>query len=340
MRAYLTALALTLLAALQIHALGDIKLDTPKDLGDQYFNIFKTGNRNAASHLWASFVLERAGSMPSGKVGEIFRGFCAVSGSPIPDDPHTMYKVTLPKVGGGTVTGVARHCCWPCICDMNEHVRVDTKTINTADGAHAMEFLVIGDPCSKAHLLAQSFMDPFSGTNTSLGHAAPELRCEGDKLAGAVFSDHGHPIIGMLFTDSESLDAVPELPAPHQKSAKTSSDPTFGYGEMCSLRRAQGYNSGMGLIFHLVARIAPIDGTAALPLPSPDPAIASKLVQQVETAPKVALNTREPLAPSSSAASAATLAMVAAATLAGIAVMTLWRGRRAAGRQRLQGELE
>merc|ERR1719440_142187 len=35
----------------------------PRDLHREYNNIFKHGNRNAASHLWYSFVNERAPQM-------------------------------------------------------------------------------------------------------------------------------------------------------------------------------------------------------------------------------------------------------------------------------------
>lgn len=40
--------------------------DVPQvqDLHREYHNIFRFGNRNAASHLWASFLLERAAQMP------------------------------------------------------------------------------------------------------------------------------------------------------------------------------------------------------------------------------------------------------------------------------------
>ena len=41
---------------------GDIAWSgtTVNDLHAEYGNIFKKGNRNAASHLWASFLLDRA----------------------------------------------------------------------------------------------------------------------------------------------------------------------------------------------------------------------------------------------------------------------------------------
>ena len=57
-----------------------------RDLHGRYSDIFKTNNRNAASHLWISHVLERAPSMTRAEVEKILTGFCAVSGSPV--SPH------------------------------------------------------------------------------------------------------------------------------------------------------------------------------------------------------------------------------------------------------------
>ena len=52
------------------------------DLHDEYRNIFpKTYNRNAASHLWSSFVLRRSLQYQPSKVRELMSGFCSVSGS-------------------------------------------------------------------------------------------------------------------------------------------------------------------------------------------------------------------------------------------------------------------
>ena len=54
---------------------------TVRDLHREYSNIFRHGNRNAASHLWASFLLDRASSMSTERFELMFSGFCAVSGS-------------------------------------------------------------------------------------------------------------------------------------------------------------------------------------------------------------------------------------------------------------------
>jgi len=240
-----------------------VQLDTVDDLSKQYYNIFKTGNRNAASHLWTQFILERATGMSAAKLETIFHGFCAISGSPLPDVPRTIYKATLPKVQGGHMTGTTRHCCWPCVCDVTELVWVDTKTVVTADGPKKFNFLVIGDPCLHPEHLQVSYADPFTGTESSLARDAPEVKCQNGRLVNAVYSDHGHPIIGMFFdsqpgqsSNNPMLDHIP--PEARVQSDGASKDPTFGFGKMCEERRHHGYDSGMGKIFHLVAKIPPI----------------------------------------------------------------------------------
>ena len=51
------------------------------DLFEHYNEIFPSGNRNAASHRWASFILDRAQQMTPDKVEYFFSGFCPVSGT-------------------------------------------------------------------------------------------------------------------------------------------------------------------------------------------------------------------------------------------------------------------
>merc|ERR1719330_2133875 len=53
-----------------------------QDLHREYYNIFKYGNRNAASHRWSTFLLERSTQMTRERLEMFFTGFCAVSGSP------------------------------------------------------------------------------------------------------------------------------------------------------------------------------------------------------------------------------------------------------------------
>jgi len=206
-------------------------------------------------------MMQRAASLPEKKVLQAFKYFCAVSGSLLPDDPRTIYKVILPRVTGGNVSGAVRHCCWPCVCDMHDLVRVDTKMMETADGLKRYDFLVVGDPCKNETALDAPFKDPFSGEMAPLSVAASEVKCHDGKLVGAVYSDHGYPIIGMLFNTKDDVDAA------NERYGHDAHDPTFGFGGMCVMRQRHGYNSGMGLVFHLVAGITPIPDTAPLPYP-------------------------------------------------------------------------
>ena len=54
-----------------------------QDLHREYNNIFRYGNRNAASHRWSTFLLDRADQMTPERLNFFFPGFCAVSGSPV-----------------------------------------------------------------------------------------------------------------------------------------------------------------------------------------------------------------------------------------------------------------
>ena len=64
------------------------------DLHDEYLKVFpKTYNRNAASHLWSSFVLRRSMQYGSDKIRELMSGFCSVSGS-----------IVRPVSAGGSVS--------------------------------------------------------------------------------------------------------------------------------------------------------------------------------------------------------------------------------------------
>ena len=69
-----------------------------RDLHKEYRHIFATGNRNAASHKWATFLMQRSASLSAAKLAEMFSGFCAVSGSPVHPSQYTRYKLTLDAV--------------------------------------------------------------------------------------------------------------------------------------------------------------------------------------------------------------------------------------------------
>ncbi|CAK0847647.1 unnamed protein product [Prorocentrum cordatum] len=109
---------------------------TCPDLHREYRNIFLHGNRNAASHLWSWFLLERSSQMSHQQLLFVllcmFSCFCAVSGSPTRPGDFNRYKLTLQRASGhGSVAGFMHYCCWPCVCDTQDFIKVDTKTVVT-----------------------------------------------------------------------------------------------------------------------------------------------------------------------------------------------------------------
>jgi len=246
-----------------------------QDLHREYGNIFRHGNRNAASHLWASFILDRAHDLSADKLEEMFTGFCAVSGSPTRPSDYTRYRLTLPLVAGtGNASGFLYYCCWPCVCDTQDFIRVDTRTITLANGAtRVYHWAVIGNPCDNPSMLRKPFVQPFHGRGeTTLEREAAEVRCDGNRLIGATLSDHGYPIISMFFdaivAPSEADGAVARtstdvLPPPQPgRISHTPEGVAFQdereFGPQCADRAANGYNSGMGEIFRRAASISPI----------------------------------------------------------------------------------
>jgi hypothetical protein len=234
------------------------------DLGREYDNIFRHGNRNAASHLWSWFLMERSEQMNPEKFVDMFRCFCAVSGSPTEPSDTNRYKLMLPKVdGSGSYAGFMHFCCPPCVCDAHDLLKVDTKTIKTAEGERTYHFAVLGNPCEHPEELNEPFQDGVSQQNITLTLAAPELSCDEDgTLHRAPISDNGHIIIGMLFDFPDDADPTWNFdePVPGRVVSKggVSYQDEAEYSSMCQQRAADGYNSGMGEIFRRVARITPI----------------------------------------------------------------------------------
>ena len=265
-----------------------------QDLHREYNNIFRHGNRNAASHLWASFLLERSSQMTWERLEYMFTGFCAVSGSPVRPGDYQRYVLQLPSVTGGELRGFMYYCCWPCVCDTNDWIRVDTLTITASDGIPQKRHVaVIGNPCLRPEALHEPFHDPFGRGQSTLAREAPEVRCGPDgTLLGATMSDHGYVVIqlfplvggdgtplalpGSVPTTAVAL-ALPENETPTPGRIRRDERSGLNYqdeGEfapMCKQREENGFNSGMGEIFRRVAQITkiPIAGTApALEAPS------------------------------------------------------------------------
>ena len=215
---------------------------TVAELHNEYSNIFRFGNRNAASHLWTTFLLDRALFLPAKTLLHLASGYCAISGSPISPSKATRYRMHLERVdGSGKVAGSMFYCCWPCVCDTNDFIRVDTKTVTTADGPRKLNVSVIGDPCIYPGMLNAPFLQPFDHRTTTIAAEAREVRCSRQGLEGATYSDHGFVIIGMYFAPG--------------RDAQEGSD----YDSMCEDRERAGFNSGMGEIFRQVAAISPVE---------------------------------------------------------------------------------
>merc|ERR1740133_794071 len=228
---------------------------TVQDLHREYSNIFKFGNRNAASHLWSTFLLERSEQLTAARLELMFSGFCAVSGLTVRPNDYNRYGLSLPNVGGGPPRqGYLHYCCWPCVCDTQDFIRVDTKTVQTRDGPRLFHFAVLGNPCDHEEKLQEPFTQPFGQRRTTLSREAAEVRCGPDgELLGATLSDHGFVIISMFF----DLEQLAEGGVLLQDESE--------YGPMCMDRAANGYNSGMGEIFRKVAAISPIAIPATMP---------------------------------------------------------------------------
>lgn len=251
-----------------------------QDLHREYHNIFRHGNRNAASHLWVTFLLQRAPQMTWERLMLFFSGFCAISGSPVRPSDYHRYRMTLPSVTGVDVTGFFYYCCWPCVCDTNDFIRIDTLNVTTSDGlSRRVHAAVIGNPCLRPEALRAPFVQPFYGRGeTTLEREAPEVRCHDGELVGATLSDHGHIVIqlfplaegerGLAAAEGNSERAQALITQQHQQpqpgrihtedvSGLRFQD-EFEYVEECAARERNGFNSGMGEIFRKVAAISPV----------------------------------------------------------------------------------
>jgi len=205
---------------------------TVNQLHGKYYEIFSRAyNRNAASHLWASYIIERSSSMTRAEILNLFGGFCPVSGSPVSPSPGRIWqRVPVQKAGNSSevVTGDIYVCCWPCVCDTMEHVRTDQVNINTRNGVEAFDALVIGNPCVHPERIPRR---------------APEVYCSSSgELVGAKLSNLGHIVIGLIQEGQT-------------RGAYYSADMIK---ERCESRKSSGYRSGMGTIFVDVASINPI----------------------------------------------------------------------------------
>ena len=263
--AFVAACAALAAANNSLELVRDVALEDvpagPRELHQRYSEIFRYGNRNAASHLWTSYILDRAAVTPAAQIELLFSGFCAVSGSPVYPSDYKRYRLRLKHaVTGVDEVGFMYYCCWPCVCDTWDFIKVDTLTVTTADGPKVYRFAVIGDPCVNEAQLDVPFVQPFDGRTTTLRRDAPEVRCENGRLIGATRTDHGFIAISMFFdapSEEEEDRGVWQPGRVVQRGGHVFQD-DVEYSDMCSQRAANGYDSGMGEIFRRVAAITPV----------------------------------------------------------------------------------
>jgi len=214
---------------------------TIRELHDAYWQIFpRTGNRNAASHIWSTYVIDKVTKTPhtEDEIYKLFSGFCPVSGSIVTPTPSWNLWTGLNVKKAASLAsdpywaeqipknGSVYTCCWPCICDIQEFVKVDTLKINTRDkGEILFPVLVIGDPCIDESRIPQE---------------ASELKCNNRVLEKTTLSRGGHIVIGMLQKATYSVNTA------QSKQAQ------------CDNRRLNNYQWGMGKIFLKVAQINPV----------------------------------------------------------------------------------
>ena len=143
-----------------------------------------------------------------------------------------------------------------CVCDTWDFIKVDTLTVNTADGPKAYRFAVIGDPCRNEEQLDVPFVQPFDGRTTTLRRDAPEVRCADGRLIGATRTDHGFVAISMFFDapSEEEADRGVWQPGRITRSGGHVFQDDVEYSDMCTegVHRT-ATNSGMGEIFRRVA---------------------------------------------------------------------------------------
>lgn len=227
-----------------------------KGMQQQYNAIFAPSlNRNAASHLWAEYILSRRQELSHEEMVEMFTGFCPVSGSTLPVAGATPFRSKLPLATDSSshATGFTYHCCWPCICDTTDLLKVDYKTFADKTGTNKTHaFVVIGNPCASNPPTCMTTSS--ASLEECMPEEAPAVVCNKEgELTKAMKSDGGHIIIGMYFVEGSQITPVNYVDYETQamQDGKT-------IKAACEKRREAGYNSGMGAIFQQVARINPI----------------------------------------------------------------------------------
>lgn len=225
---------------------------------ESYKNVFPSGNRNNGGFAWSNWLLSQSHQFSPALLQKYFAMFCGVSGSPLgPKEGNTSmsrWQLHLKDVvGNARRQGFMYYCTgclgWPCLCDAQDFLRLDTKTVLLQGGVKKKyRFVVVGDPCRNEELLNTSYFEPDQKIDLQVKDVAPEVACDGGQLKHSTLSDHGHVILTMFHEYDKTLASE----AHHQ----------LDYAGQCSARAASGFMGGMGMIFRKFAGVTPLDSEA------------------------------------------------------------------------------
>lgn len=202
---------------------------TQDELLAQYNNIFPNRNRNAASHRWTHAIVKHSDKMTYKQFVTQFQAFCPVSGSPISGGSPT-FEIELPTTTGESVTGIIKHCCWPCACDIKDaaqnsslEIHIENIKFVDKDAEVPVHFIVMDDPCLH--------------TSITIPDGAPDVTCNSMGRLENSIKFNGKVAIGLLHKREDlENDTVSDFPT-----------------ENCTNRADNGYRSGMGTMFRIVA---------------------------------------------------------------------------------------
>ncbi len=125
-----------------------------RDLLDNHWaRIFPNGGRNVGGPQFFKYIYERLATSHD-LFKRYSRFYCGVSGAIVrPSDRRRYDLVKIKDNEGRCVVGKYYRCCWPCLCDIMKHARVEQATLRLPNDPSGQEetywVLTIGDPCHR-----------------------------------------------------------------------------------------------------------------------------------------------------------------------------------------------
>jgi hypothetical protein len=125
-----------------------------RDLLDNHWaRIFPNGGRNVGGPQFFKYIYERLATSHD-LFKRYSRFYCGVSGAIVrPSDRGRYDLVKIKDNEGRCVVGKYYRCCWPCLCDIMKHARVEQATLRLPNDPSGQEetywVLTIGDPCHR-----------------------------------------------------------------------------------------------------------------------------------------------------------------------------------------------